>query len=385
MARDDAYPQSSGGSPLFTRRGIIRGAAVVTGAAVASTALASCASADSGTAVGPTLTVDVVIVGGGLAGLSAARDLNAAGKSIVVLEANNRVGGRTWTEPVPGGAWVDMGGQWIGPTQDRVLALAESLGLKTFPFFKTGNLQLIFDNQKLLLAPDSIGFSAKGKRTGTPIPNNVSQEFLAAFGKVDALAKTVPAAAPWTAPNADVLDSTSVASFMADNFTVPMAAFVFKEAVWGWFASEPKDISLLHLLTYISAAGGIIPLETHGIGLRIEGGTQQMSTLLAEKLGNDKVLLDTPVRKIDQSGDGVAVSTDNGTFTGKQVIVAIPPSTRMSRPKMELPGWRICGPITATSKTFGLPTNRRKCAHESRFGRFNRHPRRGGRDHGCAR
>jgi monoamine oxidase len=80
---------------------------------------------------------DVVIAGAGLAGLSAARALDAAGVSVLVVEARDRVGGRTWSAPV-GGATFDLGGQWIGPGQPRMYRLATDLGLETFPTFEQG-------------------------------------------------------------------------------------------------------------------------------------------------------------------------------------------------------------------------------------------------------
>ena len=68
-----------------------------------------------------------IVVGAGLAGLQAARSVVAAGKSVVVVEARGRVGGRTLNADVGGGKVVEVGGQWVGPTQDRLLALAEDL------------------------------------------------------------------------------------------------------------------------------------------------------------------------------------------------------------------------------------------------------------------
>jgi monoamine oxidase len=83
--------------------------------------------------------VDVVVVGAGLAGLTAARRLEAAGHSVAVLEARNRVGGRTVNASIGGGDVVEMGGQWVGPTQDRILALASELGVPAFPTYDTGS------------------------------------------------------------------------------------------------------------------------------------------------------------------------------------------------------------------------------------------------------
>src|SRR5215210_3907855 len=82
--------------------------------------------------------VDVVVVGAGLAGLIAAHDLQAADVSVLVLEARNRVGGRLLNHTLENGAVVELGGQWVGPTQDRVLSLAEGLGIGLFPTHTEG-------------------------------------------------------------------------------------------------------------------------------------------------------------------------------------------------------------------------------------------------------
>src|SRR5215207_11279610 len=91
---------------------------------------------------------DVVVVGAGLAGLTAARELSAAGLDVKVLEARDRVGGRTLTEPVgehPEDI-VELGGQWVGPTQHEVLALAEELGIDTYPTHAEG--KYLFEDER---------------------------------------------------------------------------------------------------------------------------------------------------------------------------------------------------------------------------------------------
>ena len=77
--------------------------------------------------------VDVAVIGAGFAGLTAARDLTRQGASSVVLEARDRVGGRVHDRVLEDGTVLELGGQWVGPTQDRILGLLAELGIATQP------------------------------------------------------------------------------------------------------------------------------------------------------------------------------------------------------------------------------------------------------------
>src|SRR5690242_11190524 len=93
------------------------------------------------------LEADVAIVGAGLAGLVAARRLVAAGVEPLVLEARERVGGRMLNEEIGDGKVVEVGGQWIGPTQERLAALAAELGVGTFPTHDQGRHLIEIDGK----------------------------------------------------------------------------------------------------------------------------------------------------------------------------------------------------------------------------------------------
>ena len=122
----------------LSRRNVLAGAAGV-GITAVSGALTACAPSDD------VETADVIVVGAGLSGLSAARELVRQGKDVVVLEARDRVGGRMVRKSVTGGGWIDLGGQWIGPTQANILALAESLGVKHFDSYATGHTVVSYE------------------------------------------------------------------------------------------------------------------------------------------------------------------------------------------------------------------------------------------------
>jgi len=187
---------------------------------------------------------DVVIVGAGLAGLTAARELTAAGRSVLVLEARDRVGGRVVNQGIGDGKVVEMGGQWAGPTQDRILALARELGITTFPTYDTGQKVLHFGGRR-------------GTYAGT-IPR-INPLVLADVGRAQArlesLARRVPAGAPWTAPRARYWDGQTFETWIRRNAASRGARTLLALATEAVFACEPGDVSLLHVLFYAHSGG----------------------------------------------------------------------------------------------------------------------------------
>ena len=139
--------------------------------------------------------VDVVVVGAGLAGLLAARDLLAANVSVLVLEARDRVGGRLLNHTLANGTVVEVGGQWVGPTQDRVLALAEELGVGLFPTYIEGEHFLAMDGAVKRYGGDDFA-----------LPGDASADVEEDAGQhLSEMAAEVPLDGPWRAENADYL------------------------------------------------------------------------------------------------------------------------------------------------------------------------------------
>ena len=260
---------------------------------------------------------DVVIVGAGLAGLAAARKLAAEGIDCVVLEARDRVGGRTLNHSIGDGKIVEVGGQWVGPTQARVLELMRELGLESFPTYSKGENLFRYEG-------------TANRHSGT-IPK-VSKRLLADWGqaqwKLDRMAKQVPAEAPWTAPKAREWDSQTLWSWMRRNVYTSGGRDALSLAVEAVWAAQPEDLSLLHVLFYISSAGGLDALlDTEGGAqdARVVGGTQLISIRMAEELG-DRVVLEAPVRRIAHEPDRVTVHADGIQVEARRAIVAIPPT-----------------------------------------------------------
>src|SRR3954454_16426151 len=271
-------------------------------------------------------SADVIVVGAGLAGLAAARDVAKAGKSVLVLEARDRVGGRTLNHPLAGGKQIDAGAQFVGPTQDHVLGLMKELGIGTYDTYDTGETVFYFGGQRSTFS-DTSPFGA------APPDPRVAADIAQAVTQLDQMATTVPVDAPWTASNAEDWDSQTLYSWAKAN-SVNSADFlkITAAATQAIFGAEPRDISLLYTLFYIASAGNETNPGTFernfntrdgGQQWRVVGGTQSISLKMAAALGN-RVVLKAPVRSITQTSSGVTVVADALTATGKQVIVAIP-------------------------------------------------------------
>ena len=304
------------------------------GAAAASAAVLAAESAPSfAAAKAKTRKADVVIVGAGLAGLTAARQLVAAGRSVVVLEARDRVGGRTLNEPISGSEITEIGGEYIGPTQDRIQALAKAMGVETFPVYNTGVNVLVAEGER----------SFYPSVPGLPEKPDIAAAIVKGF-ELDKLAATVPVNAPWKAPNAAKLDKQTLGQWMTANIPQTDARRVFNAAVNSVWGVDGDQLSMLYVLFYIASAGDkktpgsfgrLISVQDGAQQDRFVGGSQLISIRVADRLGwsakpttakGVRVIGSAPVRKISQTSTGVRVVADGITVDAKQVIVTTPPA-----------------------------------------------------------
>jgi monoamine oxidase len=324
---------SASADSRFTRRTLIGTAA----AGAAAAALPSFARAEgaeepeeaSNLAAGSSAPkkADVAVVGAGLAGLSAARAIARAGHSVVVLEARERVGGRTWNRPIAGGAYIDAGAEFVGPTQDRIKALAQAVGVQTFPTYNTGNNVYWKDGKRETYAATGV--------TGTAPPDpTYLPDLLQLIPRLNSMAQQVNVKEPWAAAEAVDWDSQTFYSWVKANVVNPDFMRLVATATDAIFGQEPRDLSLLYVLFYLAASGD----ETHPGTFernfqtaegaqeeRFVGGSQQIALKVAAELGSN-VVLNAHVRQIAQEVKSVKVLLDKGHVTAKQVIVAMPPA-----------------------------------------------------------
>jgi monoamine oxidase len=283
------------------------------------------------------LDADVAIVGAGLAGLVAARQVAAAGAQPLVVEARERVGGRILNEQIGDGKVVEVGGQWIGPTQDRVAALAEELGVETFPTYDSGrHLIELGGRRAAYTGPITDARLGLVRELSKAISPPALAEFELARARLDRMARRVPLERPWAAPKARAWDGQTFATWVRRNVRSAAARTLFElatEAVW---AAEPADVSLLHVLFYTRSGSGFNSLVGTGGGAqqdRFHGGSQRIPLLLAEQLGAERLRLGAPVRRIAHGEGGAIVEADgpDGEPGGLRVrarraVVALPPT-----------------------------------------------------------
>jgi monoamine oxidase len=259
---------------------------------------------------------EVPVVGAGLAGLTAARALRRRGISVVVLEADDRVGGRTLNHRFGDGTIVEIGGQWIGPTQDRLAALAGELGVETY---------LTYDEGEHLLHKD--GELVRYRGEGFGLPPHVLAELALVQWRLDRLAASVPLDAPWRARRAKRLDAETVATWIRRNVRTRLGRRFLRVIVQAVFSAEPEDISMLHFLFYLHS-GGSLDLLTRTIGgaqeARFVGGSQEISLRMAAELG-DAVRLTQPVERIAHSETAVRLAGSWGELQAARAIVAVAP------------------------------------------------------------
>lgn len=297
----------------------------------------------------PVIERDVVVVGAGPAGLTAAYELRKAGRSVAVLEARDRVGGRTWNgrmlDAEGGEHFIELGGQWVSPDQTAVIAMLDELGLETFSRYREGS--------SVYVSPDGTRHTYEGDRL--PVSERTEAEMTKLIDLMDGLCEEIDVKQPWASPRAAELDTISFRSWLEqhsddqeaiDNISIYVAS--------GMLTKPSHAFSTLQAVLMAASAGSFSNLvdECFILDKRVVGGMQSLSLRLAEHIGDENVFLSSPVREIEWAEadpttadplNGVAADVRNGvpengiagdvrvvsdrvTVKARAIVLAVPPN-----------------------------------------------------------
>lgn len=263
-----------------------------------------------------TIERDVVIIGAGASGLTAAHELVKAGLTVAVLEARNRVGGRVWTNDIDG-AVLEIGGQWVSPDQDALIDTITELGLERYPRYRAGENVYI----------NASGALSRFEGEIFPVPPKTEQEILGLIEKLDALVAEVDPEAPWAHPRAKELDEVSFGRWLETQTDDQEARDNIGMFIAGAMLTKPVHaFSALQALLMAASAGSFSNLvdADYILDERVVGGLQLVPIGLAERLGDD-VFLNQPVRMLRHDETGVTAIADDMEVRAKHAILALPP------------------------------------------------------------
>jgi monoamine oxidase len=265
-----------------------------------------------------TRTADVIIVGAGFAGLAAAKALRAAGVEPLIIEARDRVGGRTCPGSIAG-LTIDLGGMWVGPTQTVLDALAREYGVKTYPQFITGKSAIELNGK---------WHSSEGEDYLALLSLSVKLDVAQLVYRLTALSDSINPESPWTHPKAEAFDAMSLQTWLDEHTHTDGAMSFMVSLIRSVFCAEPGDLSFLFCLFYLKSGGNLEELTTFRNGAQqrlFVGGVHQLSQRMADQL-EERVLLNSPVTDIEQEAEGVTAACPDATFRAKALIIAIAPA-----------------------------------------------------------
>ncbi|MFG1994562.1 flavin monoamine oxidase family protein [Actinoplanes sp. NPDC048988] len=257
--------------------------------------------------------VDVVVVGAGVTGLTAAVRLREAGLDVVVLEARDRVGGRLLTETVDG-VRLEIGGQWVSPDQTALLAMIDELGLTTYPRYRSG--------ESVYIGRDGVRKTFHGD--AFPVPAETAVEIKRVAAELDRLAAQMDPLVPWDHPLAVELDQMSFAHWLSSQTSDQEARDNIGLYIGPAMLTKPAHtFSALSAVLMAASAGGFAHLLDADFILdrRVDGGLQEVPLRLAARL-EGLVRLSTPVDQISWDGTSAVA----GGYRARHVVLAVPPT-----------------------------------------------------------
>ncbi len=261
--------------------------------------------------------LDVIIIGAGYAGLTATQNLLKSGKKVLLIEARDRVGGRVHTQQFEN-YYLDLGGTWVGPSQDRIYALLKELNIETFKTYNDGKSTLLMNNRLK---------KYQGIIPPMPIPALLSLN--RGIKSINKISKDINLNAPWLSPNADKWDAMTLQNWMDHQMKSDDAKKLFKIAVEAIWAVHPNEVSMLHALFYTKSGRDLDTLMNVENGAqeeRIMGGAQSAAIKMAAQFPKNTIRFNSPVKSIIQDTDEVMISGEDFRYRANRVVVALPPT-----------------------------------------------------------
>lgn len=266
----------------------------------------------------PDRSVDVIIIGAGLSGLTAALTLHDHGLRVIVLEADTRVGGRTETGHLTDGQWIELGGQWVAHEHHELRRLVERFNLSTTPTGSNGRPVTIYGGKRR--TPRSSG--------ATPLHGRARRDVARGFGRLKQIVDAVDSEAPWRTPGAFTLDRQTFDSWIDHELATERGRTYFRTALHAIFAPDPVEVSTLHAAVYLRSGNHLqhlLGIDREAQEERVLGGAGTISAQIANHL-SPNVLTGAAVRTITQTPDSVTVTIRQGkSFAASRVVVTLPP------------------------------------------------------------
>ncbi|RWS27061.1 amine oxidase [flavin-containing] B-like protein [Leptotrombidium deliense] len=269
---------------------------------------------------------DVIIIGAGVSGLCAAKLLKESGvNNLLVLEANDRVGGRTYTKRTPKVKWVDVGGAYVGPNQANIRRIAGDLGVEIYQLNTEGEMTNFYEGKNHINDATVVPYHAESYVESWDLKN--------LFKKMDALGEEIQTDAPWKCKHAEEWDQMTYKEFVERQCWTKRGREIGLFIANDIFTATPHEISLLFALWYIKMGKGTKSVFANVDGAqdsKFNGGAMQISEKIVDILGHEKVMLNKAVYSIDQTSSYVTLKTVDGyEYKARRVIMAIPPCLQM--------------------------------------------------------
>lgn len=261
-----------------------------------------------------TRTVDVAVVGAGFSGLCAARALRARGRNVVVLDARDRIGGRSRAGRIAGQT-VDLGAQWVGAGHRRLQGLLAEYGIGKADQYLAGRSLVELDGRRFWGEGDDVSL---GKATDAAMAR--------AYERIDTLARQVPLEDPWNAPKAAEWDRLTMEEWIRSQTRDPGARAMLRLVVEGLYTAEPDQVSLLFFLSYVRSGESLESLwntKDAAQAYVVPGSLHQLAGRLGAEL-QDVLVLEAPVTSLAQDDRGVTVASAAGAWRAARAIVTVP-------------------------------------------------------------